>query len=118
MGHGHGRLAGSVERNHGDGYSDSPGLALSGLRAFDRVLPGAVRDRARSGERGERHQRAGTEPDDHRLQDAAGRQEESGGGDATDSEVLTEATTLGAAACRPQRCGDAPHGWFRGLRIV
>lgn len=118
VGHGHGRLARSIEWNRGDGDDDVTGPTLSGLRTFDGILPGAVRDRARAGERGERHQRASTEPDDHRLQDAAGRQEEPGGGDAADSEVSVEATALGAATRRAQRRGDAPHGRFRGLRIV
>jgi len=118
VGHGHGRLAGSIERNHGDSDDDVTGLTLSRLRTFDGVLPGAVRNRARASERGERHQRAGTESNDHRLQDAAGRQEEPGGGDAADSEVPVEATALGAATRCAQRRGDAPHGWFRGLRIV
>lgn len=111
MGHGHGQLAGP------DG---GPNPALPGLRALDGVLPGAFRDRAaRPGERGERHQRAGAQSDGDRLQvTAAGHQEGPGGGDATDPQVLAEATTLGTAARRAERRVDAPHGQFRGLCIV
>lgn len=67
VGHGHDQLAGP------DG---GPNPALPGLRALDGVLPGALRDRAaRPGERGERHQRAGAQPDGDRLQVTAGHQE-------------------------------------------
>lgn len=111
MGHGHGQLAGP---------DSGPNPAFPGLRALDGVLPGAVRDRAAwPGERGERHQRAGSQPDGDRLQvTAAGHQEEPGSGDATDPEVPAEATTLGTAPRRAERGVDAPHGQFRGLCIV
>lgn len=110
--HGRGRLAGPVERKR-----DGADVALAGLRALDGILPGAVRDRARSGERGERYQRTGSQSDGHRLSHT-GRPEEPGGGDATDPEVPAEAATLGAATRRAQRRGDVPHGRLRGLRAV
>lgn len=103
MGHDHGQLAGP---------DDGAKPALPGLRALDGVLPGAVRDRATwPGERGQRHQRAGAQSDGHRLQiTIVGSQEGPGGGDTIELEVPAEATTLGPAARRAKRRGDAPHG--------
>lgn len=111
MGHNHGQLAGP---------DDGANPTFPGLRALDGVLPGPVRGRATwPGERGQRHQRACAQSDHHRLQiTLAGGQEGPGGGDTTDPEVPAEATTLGTAAGRPERRGDAPHGQFRGLRVV
>lgn len=112
VGDGHGQLA------EPDGGAGPP--ALPGLRALDGVLPGAVRDRAtRLGERRERYQRAGAQPDGHRLQvTAVGRPEGPGGRDKTDRQVPAKAKTLGTAARRAERRGDAPHGQFRGLCAV
>jgi len=111
VGHNHGQLAGP---------DDGANPTFPGLRALDGVLPGAVRDRATwPGERGERHQRACAQSDHHRLQiTLAGSQEGPGGGGTTDPEVPAEATTLGTAARRFERRGDAPHGQFRDLCVV